>query len=98
MNKTSHPKPTSQGFDIHAKLRTANSHWSYLHATQPHDEGFNYQFITTLVDEIEFAVYERINGYFVLVDFFKSYNEACEEAKSIIDSHPDIKKIFTSNQ
>ncbi|WES69136.1 hypothetical protein [Superficieibacter sp. HKU1] len=98
MNKTSHPKPTSQGFDIHAKLRAANSHWSYLHATQPHDEGFNYQFITTLVDEIEFAVYERIDGYFVLVDFFKSYNEACEEAKSIIDSHPDIKKIFTSNQ
>ena len=45
---------------------------------------------------MEFAVYERIDNYFVLVDFFKSYDEACADAKKIIDDHPDIKKMFSA--
>ncbi|EBW6823762.1 hypothetical protein DP786_07720 [Salmonella enterica subsp. enterica serovar Senftenberg] len=96
MNTNSQPKPTCHAFDIHAKLKSANSHWSYCHAVQPHDKGFDYQFNTTFVGEIEFAVYERIENYFVLVDFFKSYDEACDDVKKIIDEHPDIKKMFSA--
>ncbi|MCP6700067.1 hypothetical protein [Pseudomonas donghuensis] len=95
MNTTSLPKPNSMEFDIHAKLKAANSHWSYCYAVHPHDKGFDYQFNTTFVGEMEFAVYERIENYFVLVDFFKSYDEACDDAKKIIDDHPDIKKMFS---
>ncbi|WP_368543663.1 hypothetical protein [Enterobacter soli] len=96
MSTTSLPKPNSMEFDIHAKLKAANSHWSYCYAVQPCEKGFNYQFNTTFVGEMEFAVYERIDNYFVLVDFFKSYDEACANAKKIIDDHPDIKKIFSA--
>lgn len=96
MNANSQPKATSQVFDIHAKLRSTNSHWSYCYAVQPCEKGFNYQFNTTFVGEMEFAVYERIDNYFVLVDFFKSYDEACADAKKIIDDHPDIKKMFSA--
>ena len=95
MNITPQPNPASEEFDIHAKLKSANSHWSYLYAVQPHENEFNYQFSTTFVDEMEFAVYKRIDNYFVLVDFFKSYDEACDDAKKIINDHPDIKKIFS---
>lgn len=98
MNTNSLPKPTNQTFDIHAKLRSSKSHWSYLYASQPHQDGFNYQFNTTFIDGVEFAIYERIDNYFVLVDFFKSYDEACDDAKKIIDAYPDIKKMFESKQ
>ncbi|HHA1525555.1 TPA: hypothetical protein ACOED2_000604 [Enterobacter hormaechei subsp. xiangfangensis] len=96
MNIASQPNSASQGFDIHAKLKASNSHWSYCHAVQPHDKGFDYQFNTTFVGEMEFAIYERIENYFVLVDFFKSYDEACDDAKKIIDEHPDIKKMLSA--
>ncbi|EHB3804660.1 hypothetical protein JXF99_000630 [Salmonella enterica subsp. enterica serovar Bonariensis] len=94
MSTNFQPKSLSQEFDIHAKLRAANSHWSYCYAVQHFEKEFNYQFNTSFVDEMEFAVYERIDNYFVLVDFFKSYDEACDDAKKIIDTHPDIKKMF----
>lgn len=97
MNTISQPKATSQILDIHAKLRAANSHWSYCHAVQPHDKEFDYQFNTTFIDGMEFAIYERVDRYFVLVDFFKSYEEACDDAKKIIDEHPDIKKMFSAS-
>ncbi|HED2434236.1 TPA: hypothetical protein R4Y37_003533 [Citrobacter freundii] len=97
MSVTANHKPVSQEFDIHTKLKEANSHWSYLYAAQPHESEFNYQFNTTsFIGEMEFAVYERIDKYFVLVDFFKSYDEACDAAKKIIDDHPDIKKMFSA--
>lgn len=95
MNISSQLKPVSPEFDIHAKLKAANSHWSYLYAVQPHENEFNYQFNTTFIGDMEFAVYERIDNYFVLVDFFKSYDEACDDAKKIIDDHPDLKRIFS---
>ncbi|EOA3870156.1 hypothetical protein ACH07K_001784 [Salmonella enterica] len=96
MNITSQPNPASQEFDIHAKLRAANSHWSYCYAVQHFEKEFNYQFNTSFVDEMEFAVYERIDNYFVLVDFFKSYDEACDDAKKTIDDHPDIKRMLSA--
>lgn len=81
-----------QQFDIHQKLRANHSHWSYLHSVCPKDLGCNYQLITDLrTDEWEYALYQRHDGYFILVDFFKNYNEACEEAKVIINNHPKIK-------
>lgn len=96
MNTNSQHKSTNQEFDIHAKLKSTNSHWSYLYAVQPHENGFNYQFNTTFIGEMEFAVYERIDNYFVLVDFFKSYDEACDDAKKIIDDHPDLKRMLSA--
>lgn len=92
MNANAQLKQTSQAFDIHTKLRTSNSHWAYCYAVHPFEKEFNYQFNTTFIGEMEFAIYERIDNYFVLVDFFKSYNEACDDAKKIIDEHPDVKK------
>ncbi|MBN7886578.1 hypothetical protein J0M42_00575 [Enterobacter hormaechei] len=96
MNTTSQPNPASQAFDIHAKLKEAKSHWSYLRAAQPHQNDFDYEFNTTFIDGLEFAIYARNGDYFVLVDFFKSYNEACNDAKKIIDEDPDIKKMLSS--
>lgn len=95
MNITSQPNSATQKFDIRAKLKAANSHWSYLRSAQPHHDDFDYEFNTTFIDGLEFAIYERDGEYFVLVDFFKSYDEACEDAKKIIDDHPDIKKMFS---
>ncbi len=95
MNKSSQPNTASKEFNIHDKLRAASTHWSYCFAAQPYEDGFNYQFRTTFVDGMEFAIYERIGNYFVLVDFFSSYDEACDDAKSIIDGLPDIKKMFS---
>lgn len=96
MNITSQPNPVNEEFDIHAKLKAANSHWAYCYAVQPCEKGFNYQFNTTFLGEMEFAVYEHIDNYFVLVDFFKSYDEACDAAKKIIDDHHDIKRMFSA--
>lgn len=98
MNKSSTPNTAIKEFNIHDKLRAAKTHWSYLFAAQPHDESFNYQFRTTFVDGVEFALYERIENYFVLVDFFKSYDEACDDAKKIIDAYPELKRMFSSHQ
>ncbi len=98
MNKSCLPKTTSKEFNIHDKLRAAKTHWSYCSAVQTHEEPFNYQFRTTFVDGVEFALYERIENYFVLVDFFKSYDEACDDAKKIIDSYPDLKRMFSTDQ
>jgi len=50
MNTNSQPNPASQAFDIHAKLKAANSHWIYLRAAQPHQNDFDYEFNTTFID------------------------------------------------
>ena len=98
MKNSSYQNTSSKDFNIHDKIRATNTHWCLLFSAQPHDDGFNYQFRTTCVDGVEFAVYERIDNSFVLVDFFKSYDEACDDAKNIIDDHPDIKRMFSANQ
>lgn len=98
MKRFSHQNTGGKYFNIHDKLRATNAHWCYLFSAQPHDEGFNYQFRTTCVDGVEFAVYERIDNSFVLVDFFKSYDEACDDAKKIIDDYPEVKRMFSANQ
>lgn len=97
MKKSSSKKLDIQEFDIHAKLKASKSHLSYLRAAQPYENGFNYQFNTTLIDGFEFSIYERKDCYFILVDFFKSYDEACDDAKKIIDDYPDIKKMLEAN-
>lgn len=83
-------------FDIHQKLRASCSHWGYLHAAEPWHGDCSFQLITDLSgDEYEYALYQRVEGdYFCLVDFFKNYNEACEEAKNIINNHPKYKSAI----
>ncbi len=97
MNLNTKPKSVTAKFDIHTKLKEANSHWSYLRAAQPYQNDSDYEFNTTFIDGIEFAIYERIDNYFVLVDFFKSYEEACDDAKKIIDAYPEIKRMFSAS-
>jgi len=87
-------------FDIHDKLEqeiknSGNSH-SYMMAAQPHQGDANFEFITSLFPQLLFLIYKRIDEYFVLVDFFKTYEEACDEAKAIIDSHPRLKASLNS--
>ncbi|MEP9180366.1 hypothetical protein ABKT77_16535 [Enterobacter cloacae] len=83
-------------FDIHKKIKESRSHWVYLKTAQPYQGDANYEFITNLIDGIEFAIYQRYENIFVLVDFFKSYDDACDDAKKIIDEHPDIKNMFSA--
>ncbi|RAY67850.1 hypothetical protein, partial [Enterobacter kobei] len=97
MKNSSYQNTSSKDFNIHDKIRATNTHWCLLFSAQPHDDGFNYQFRTTCVDGVEFAVYERIDNSFVLVDFFKSYDEACDDAKKIIDDYPDVKRMFSAD-
>lgn len=98
MNITSQPNSASQEFDIHAKLKAANSHWLCRYAAQPFEKECNFRLVTIFDDVIEFAIYERIGNYFILVDFFMSYDDACDDAKKIIDNHPDIKKTLSSRK
>ncbi|WP_227136558.1 hypothetical protein [Kosakonia radicincitans] len=97
MNNSNQTKAIATEFDIHKKLKSTGAHWSYCRAAQPHQDGFNYEFNTILVGDVEFAIYERHGNYFVLVDFFKNYDDACPEAKRIIDDHPDL-KIMCQNR
>ncbi|MBJ9353578.1 hypothetical protein GHT41_07870 [Citrobacter koseri] len=81
-------------FDIHQKLKNSKYPWSYMHSVGSHQCDAGYEFRTIFLDEMEHAIYERHGNYFVLIDFFKNYDEACDEAKSIIDDNPDLKKLF----
>ena len=87
-----------KSFDIHQKLRTSPRTWSYMHSVGAHQADANYEFCTNFIDEIEYALYKRIDSYFVLVDFFKSYDEACSEAKDIIINSTELKKLFSIDQ
>lgn len=78
-------------FDIHEKLKKHDAKWQYKHEANSYQINTNYEFCTTFIGEIEFAIYERHGNYFRLVDFFKSYDEACAEAKKILDHYPDVK-------
>lgn len=85
----------SNQFDIHKKMaqsiKNGGVGYSYLKAAQPHQDGAKYEHIAIFYPSVEFLIYRRIGEYYVLVDFFKNYDEACEEAKSIIDEHADFK-------
>lgn len=94
MNISSQSESITTEFDIHEKLKSTGAHWLYRRAAQPYQDGYSYEFTTVMVGEMEFAIYERQDNYYVLVDFFKNYDEACPYAKQIIDQHPDIKKIY----
>lgn len=94
MNQSMQTEAVATSFNILDKLKSNGSHWGYQKLAQPHENGFNYQFNTIMVDDVEFAIYERRGEYFVLVDFFKNYDEACPHAKRIIDDYPDVKRMF----
>ncbi|NTZ36177.1 hypothetical protein EXW94_18115 [Enterobacter sp. JMULE2] len=78
------------------KLKSSGANWSYLKIAQPHQDGANFEFIKLFEEEIEYALYERQGLYFVLIDFFKSYEEAGEYAKKIINSKSSLKSIFSA--
>ncbi|SAI93511.1 hypothetical protein [Enterobacter hormaechei] len=90
---------TQQNFSqiIIEKLKSSGANWSYLKIAQPHQDGANFEIIQLLEDEIEFAIYERQGLYFVLVDFFKSYEEASDYAKSIIGNNEALTKLFLTS-
>ncbi|MCR2716754.1 hypothetical protein NSP02_23815, partial [Salmonella enterica] len=45
----------------------------------------------SLLDDVEFAVYEKTGTHFVLVDFAKDYSSLNDDAKKIIDANPKAK-------
>lgn len=85
----------SDEFDIQEKLKVSGSCWSYMRMAQPYQAGFNYEFITQLLNGVEFAIYKRVGDYFFLVDFFENYEEASQDAKKIMDDYADFKRNVT---
>ncbi|EMF1899333.1 hypothetical protein RZP54_08450 [Raoultella ornithinolytica] len=81
-------------FDIHEKLKKHGAKWLYMHEENSHQINTNYEFCTNFIGEIEFAIYERHGNHFILVDFFKSYDEACDEAKDILYIYPEIRVLI----
>ncbi|MEQ2027967.1 hypothetical protein ABLB84_20000 [Xenorhabdus szentirmaii] len=45
-------------------------------------------------DTAVYALYTRNGDYMILIDAFLSYEEANQQAKSIINSHQELAKIF----
>lgn len=76
------------------KLKSNNHRWGFSHPAQAYNCDSRYELITSFIGEIEFAIYERSDSVFYLVDFFKSYDDASNYAKQIIDEHPDLRKMF----
>lgn len=87
---------SQQPFCIHEKLKANNSHWSYAFAVTPADGDDKHQLITRWGDKAEFAVYERVENLFVLVDFSDDYYSMNEEAKKIIDRNSSAKASIIS--
>jgi hypothetical protein len=87
------PKANNKKFNVCEKLNASSTHWAYSKPAQAYQDGFDFQLETILADEIEFA---STNGKEINLSFwiFNSYNEACDEAKAILDTHKDIKKMF----
>ncbi|VTP13195.1 hypothetical protein PUATCC27989T_01029 [Phytobacter ursingii] len=88
------PKAVSNKFDVSQKITEKSSLWPYSKPSKPYQDGFNFQFESILSDVIEFALYERHGDQFVIVDFFNSYDEACDEAKEFLDNHKDLKTMI----
>ncbi|ELH2097904.1 hypothetical protein RQD06_001421 [Klebsiella pneumoniae] len=88
--------PSDNAFDIQEKLKAHHPMWSYMHEANSFQQNTNYEFCTNFIDGIEFAIYERHENHFILVDFFKSYDDACREAKNILDTYPDVKNRLLS--
>ncbi len=78
-------------FCIHEKLKAENSHWSYAFPVSTVHGNGKHQLHTSLLDDVEFAVYEKTGTYFVLVDFAKDYSSLNDDAKKIIDANPKAK-------
>lgn len=95
MNALVKDNTQNEEFDIQEKLKRSGSCWSYMRLAQPFQAGFNYEFITKLLVNIEFAIYERVGDYFFLVDFFENYEDASEQAKDILNAYTDFKKNVT---
>lgn len=76
------------------KLKSSGANWSYLKIAQKNHEGTNFEFNQSFEDETEFAIYERQGLYLVLVDFFKSYEDASDYAKSIIRSNKFLTNLL----
>lgn len=95
--KSSTNKNTSP-FDIHEKLKinikNGGESYSYLKDIPSHQNDVNFEFITITIPEITFLIYRKLGNYFVLVDFFNNYEDACDEAKEIINEKDLKQTIF----
>ncbi|HGM5304520.1 TPA: hypothetical protein ACKP17_000694 [Serratia marcescens] len=76
---------------IHKKLKAEKSNWSYAYPVSTIHGNGKHQLHTSLLDDIEFAIYEIKGGYFVLIDFAKDYSSLNDDAKKIIDANPKAK-------
>ncbi|WP_155409081.1 hypothetical protein [Pluralibacter gergoviae] len=76
------------------KFKSNNHRWGFSHPASAYNRDSRYELITSYIGETEFAIYERSDSIFYLVDFFKNYDDAIPYAKNIIDEHPDLRKMF----
>ena len=86
----------AKSFCIKEKLKTEGSSWSYSYPAGAHNDGVNYQMITRYVEDVEFAIYKKIEKYFFLVDFADNYESLNSEAKEIVDRNPSAKASIIS--
>jgi len=86
-----------QTFDIHKKLKECGHGLSYMFHPHPMHEDAKFILNTSYGEEIEFALYKRINNFFFLVDFFTDLDSACEEAKVIIRGIEKYSRVFGSD-
>lgn len=90
------PSVIQTQFCIQEKLKAEKSRWSYAYPVSTIHGSGKHQLHTSLVDDVEFAIYEKKGGYFVLIDFAKNYSSLNDDAKKIIDANPKAKASILS--
>lgn len=53
--------------------------------------------MTNFIGGTEYALYKRIDRYFVLIDFFECYEEANQEARDVINKNQKLRILFHIN-
>ncbi|HBE9078600.1 hypothetical protein [Serratia fonticola] len=84
-----------QVFCVSQKIKDTNSHWEPSFPASQHDAG-NYKLVTAWADSIEYALYKRVGGVFILIDFFSDIDAACTEAKELLCKIPKFEKSISA--
>lgn len=95
----SHNEVQTVRFCIHKKIKEKKANWSYIRTPDSFTENLEAFLITSLTGEVEHAVYEKCSAGFMLVDFFNNYEQACHQAKEILNNSPALKNcvLFGEN-
>ncbi|BET62228.1 Uncharacterised protein [Yersinia pseudotuberculosis] len=70
------------------RLKITKAPFSTLISGMPFDS--DYFLVTSLADDIQYAIYKKRDVGFVIVDFFSNSSEANKEATEIINTYPRL--------